>query len=119
MEVLGTTALDSAAVARVFESYKQGKQAMVAPETTIVGGYMVEVAASDPNRSSLSGIARTQYGDFNLWPLVFDLNKDKIGSDPNRIKPGMKLLLLPLQRYTAAELADARRRAPSWRNYPH
>ena len=119
MEVLGTTAFDSEAVAEVFESYKHGKQTIVAPETTIVGGYTVEVAATDPNRSTLSGIARAQYGDFNLWPLIFDLNKEKIGSNPNRIKPGMKLLLLPLQRYTAAELAEARGRAPSWRNYPH
>lgn len=118
MEVLGTTAFDSEVVADVFESYKQTKQTMVAPATTIVGGYTVEVAASDPNRSSLSGIAKAQYGDFNLWPLIFDLNKHKIGSNPNRITPGMKLLLLPLQRYTAGELADARRRAPSWRNYP-
>jgi hypothetical protein len=118
MEVLGTTAFDPDAVTEAFESYKQTKQRLVAPTTTIVGGYPVEVSVSDPNRSSLSAIAKAQYGDFNLWPLIFDLNKEKIGTNPNRIKPGLKLLLLPLDRYTAAELADARRRAPSWRNYP-
>ena len=59
--------------------------------------------------------ANMQYGDFNLWPLIYDLNKAKIGSNPNHIKPGTKLLLLPLSSYTGAEVAAARRRAPSWK----
>ena len=57
-------------------------------------------------------------GDFNLWPLIFGLNRDKIGPNPNRIKPRTKLLLLPVEGYTAAELTDARRRGPTWRNHP-
>jgi hypothetical protein len=84
----------------------------------IVGGLAVDVTAGDPGRSSLSGIAKAQYGDFNLWPLIFDFNKDRIGPNPNRIKPGTRLLLLPIERYTIGELADARRRASSWKSYP-
>jgi hypothetical protein len=101
-----------------FLARKRGRKTLQGPEITIVGGFTVEVVAGRPDKSSLSGIAKAQYGDFNLWPLIYDLNKDKIGSNPNRIKPGTKLLLLPLQRYTPSELADARKRGPTWRNYP-
>jgi hypothetical protein len=82
------------------------------PEMTIKGGYAVTVAPG----GSLSAIAKQQYGDFNLWPLIYDLNRKKIGPNPNRIKPGMSLLLMRLSAYTAAEVADARRRAPSWKH---
>jgi hypothetical protein len=93
------------------------KKVLQGPQTTIVGGFTVEVASSRADRSTLSGIAKAQYGDFTLWPLIFDLNRAKIGSDPNRLAPGTRLLLLPLERYTPAELADARKRAPTWKNY--
>ena len=64
-----------------------------------------------------SPIAKAQYGDFNLWPLIYDLNKAKIGPNPNRLKPGTDLLLLQLTAYSQSDLADARRRAPSWKQY--
>jgi hypothetical protein len=116
MEVLSTTIFDNNAVEEVFESYKRGK--ITGPEIKVVGGFTIEVTAGNPDKSTLSGIAKAQYGDWNLWPLIFDLNKEKIGPNPNRIKPGMKLLLLPIERYAPAELADARKRAPSWKSYP-
>lgn len=117
MEVLGTSVFEQHAVEQVFESYKQSKT--MGPDVKVAGGFVVDVTAGSPEKSTLSGIAQAQYGDFTLWPLIFDLNKEKIGPNPNLLKPGTKLLLLPIERYTAAELADARRRAPSWRNYPH
>jgi hypothetical protein len=80
-------------------------------EEPVTGGFAVAVMPG----SSLSAIAKAQYGDFNLWPLIYDLNKAKIGPNPNRIRPGTKLLLLPLSTYTPAEITDARRRAPSWK----
>jgi len=126
MEVLATTAADPETVAQAFEEFKQeagaqpgGPRRIRGPEIAVTGGFTVEVAAGNADKSTLSGIARAQYGDLNLWPLIFDLNKDKIGPNPNRIKPGLKLLLLPLDRYTPVELAAARRRAPTWRNFPH
>lgn len=100
-----------------FLERKGKKKVLQGPETAIVGGYTVEVAPGQPDKATLSGIAKAQYGDFNLWPLIFDLNKGKIGSNPNRLTPGTRLLLLPLARYTAAELADARKRAPTWKSY--
>ena len=125
MEVLGTTSADAQKVAQAFEVYKQeqgaepGKPRRIkGPELAIGGGFTGEGIAGHRDKSTLSGIAKAQYGDFNLWPLIFDLNKDKIGPNPNRIKPGTKLLLLPVENYTDAEIADARKRAPAWRNYP-
>jgi hypothetical protein len=40
-------------------------------------------------------------------------NKEKISGNPNLLKIGRSLLVLPLERYTAAEIAAAKRRAPS------
>jgi hypothetical protein len=116
MEVLSTTVFDNKAVEDVFESYKKGK--IIGSDIKVVGGFTVEVNPRNPGTSTLSGIAKAQYGDMNLWPLIFELNKDKIGPNPNRIKPGTRLLLLPIERYTPTELAAARKRAPSWKNPP-
>ena len=82
----------------------------------VVNGKTVIVQAGVPHRATLSGIAKAEYGDFNLWPLIYDLNKDKIGSNPNLLKPNTELFLLPIDQYDAQEVADARRRAPTWRN---
>jgi hypothetical protein len=104
-----------------FDKYlaRKGKKPVLqGPEVVVVGGFTVEVAIGQSDRGTLSGIAKAQYGSFDLWPLIYDLNKDKIGPNPNRLKSGTKLLLLPLERYTAAEQADARKRAPSWKSYP-
>lgn len=104
-----------------FERYlaKRGrKPVMQLPEMPVTGGKTVVVTRGDPARSTLSGIAKAQYGSMDLWPLLHDLNKQVIGPNPNRIQAGMKLLVLPLSTYTPAEIADARKRAPSWRNHP-
>jgi hypothetical protein len=60
---------------------------------------------------------KAEYGSFDLWPLIYDLNKDKIGPNPNRLKPNTQLLVLPLDRYDPKEVADAKKRAPSWKSY--
>jgi nucleoid-associated protein YgaU len=39
---------------------------------------------------TLSGIAKSMYGDAGRWPAIFEANKDKI-SDPNLIHPGQEL----------------------------
>jgi nucleoid-associated protein YgaU len=84
-------------------------------EIVVTGGLSVEATPG----SSLSAIARAQYGDYRLWPLIYVLNKQRIGPNPNVVKAGTKLLLLPLSRYTQAELAAARQQAPTWKAYPH
>lgn len=105
-----------------FQRFVEKRRASTGPvqgdDIVVVGGKNVEVVAGDPSRSTLSGIAKAEYGTWELWPLIYDLNKDKIGANPNRIRPGLQLLVLPLPRYTEQEIASAKRRAPTWKNYP-
>lgn len=63
----------------------------------------------------LSKIAITWYKDVNKWPLIHDANRDVIGADPNRIRPGQKLTIPNLAWFTAADIADAERRARAWK----
>jgi hypothetical protein len=82
-------------------------------EIKVVGGKTVNVVAG----TTLSGISKAEYGTFDLWTLIFDLNKDTIGPNPNKLKVGQQLLVLPIQRYTPQEIASAKQRAPTWKNY--
>jgi len=41
---------------------------------------------------TLSKIAEQYYGDKLLYPKIFNANRDVL-SDPNKIKPGQKLLI--------------------------
>jgi nucleoid-associated protein YgaU len=43
---------------------------------------------------TLFGIAKKFYGDGNLWHLIYNANKAKIGANPNLIKPG-QILIIP------------------------
>lgn len=43
---------------------------------------------------TLTSIAAQMYGDGNLWPKIFEANKDII-SDPNVIRPGQELRIPP------------------------
>ena len=43
---------------------------------------------------TLGRIAQKFYGQFTLWPLIFEANRDKI-SDPSLIRVGMELLIPP------------------------
>jgi hypothetical protein len=67
--------------------------------------------------SCLSDIAQKEYGDSDLWPLIYDANKAKIGVNPNLIQPGQILTITPLSRFTDNQIADAKQRGPSWKNY--
>jgi LysM repeat protein len=79
------------------------------PGNTI--GYVVE------RGSTLSDIAKEEYGSSDLWPLIWDANKATVGSNPNLIQPGQILSLPPLSRFTAEQIADAKRRAPTWKSF--
>jgi hypothetical protein len=67
---------------------------------------------------SLSMIAGDLYGSVELWPLLWDQNKAMI-PNPNRIKPGMVLQYKELSEFTPAQIADAKKRSPTWKDYPH
>ncbi|AZS15369.1 LysM peptidoglycan-binding domain-containing protein [Paenibacillus lutimineralis] len=42
---------------------------------------------------SLSKIAKMELGSSAKWQAIYNLNKKTIGKDPNKIKPGMKLVM--------------------------
>lgn len=42
------------------------------------------------NGDSLSKIAQKLYGDANAWTKIYDANKDKIGDNPDLIRPGQR-----------------------------
>lgn len=91
-----------------------GKAPVPGDEIKVSGGKTVEVMPG----MTLSDIAQARYGDWKLWTLIYDLNKAKIGANPNRVQPRLRLLVVPITAYTAVEIAEAKRRASSWRNFP-
>lgn len=44
---------------------------------------------------TLSDIAREIYGRAAMWTIIRDANRDKVGADGSRIRPGMVLLIPP------------------------
>jgi LysM repeat protein len=63
----------------------------------------------------LSKLAIKYYNDVRKWPIIYDANKQVIGNDPNKIKPGQVLAIPDLASVTAAEIAEAQRRADVWK----
>jgi 5'-nucleotidase len=57
------------------------------------GGDTREVQSGD----TLLTIAEQAYGDATQWRKIYDANKDVIGSDPDKLKIGMKLKIPPKQ----------------------
>ncbi len=66
---------------------------------------------------TLSDLANAEYGDWELWPLLYDQNKALIGASPNRLRIGQKLTVAPLKSFKPTQIADAKKRAPSWKNF--
>ena len=73
--------------------------------------------ASAPRRHNvvagdwLSKLAQTYYKDMDLWPIIYDANKDNIGSDPNKLVIGQELVIPDTSSMTPTQTADAKRRA--------
>jgi hypothetical protein len=70
----------------------------------------------DPNKRSLSAIAKGLYGSFDLWPLIWWQNPDI--SNPNRLQGKRSVRYRDLSTYTSGEIAAAKAAAPTWKNYP-
>ena len=63
-----------------------------APSPSPVGDEQTyEVQAGD----TLLSIAQQFYGDQTLWRPIYDANRDVIGSNPDALKPEMKLKIPP------------------------
>lgn len=60
----------------------------------------------------LTTMAKEHYGDFNLWPYIYEENKAILGH-PDRIRPGTKVVIPPLSKYNVtnspADIAKAKR----------
>lgn len=60
----------------------------------------------------LTTMAKEHYGDFNLWPYIYEENKAILGH-PDRIRPGTKVVIPPLSKYgvtvTPAAIEKAKR----------
>lgn len=38
-------------------------------------------------------IAELYYGDWPLWELIYDVNREQIGDNPELLEPGMELIV--------------------------
>jgi nucleoid-associated protein YgaU len=62
-----------------------------------------EQQVTDPNANqdvytvqsgdSLSKIAKKHYGDANAWKQIYEANKEKIGDNPDLIRPGQRFVI--------------------------
>lgn len=66
----------------------------------------------------LSKVADARYGNVHLWPLIWDYNRKLIGENPNRVPINVTLRIKKPEKYSKAEIANAKSRSPTWRNYP-
>lgn len=62
----------------------------------------------------LTTIAKEHYGNFNLWPVIYEENKSFLGH-PDRIRPGTKVVVPPLSKYgidphNAGQIKEIKRR---------
>jgi nucleoid-associated protein YgaU len=44
---------------------------------------------------TMRGVAEKVYGDANLWPRIYDANRDLIGANPDAVQVGMHLRIPP------------------------
>jgi LysM repeat protein len=65
---------------------------------------------------SLSGLARAYYGDMDLWPIIFDRNRNIIGPNPDRIKVGQSLVIPAKRKLTPEQTRHAKATARLWRH---
>ncbi len=79
----------------------------MAMQTQLRAGYHVK------SGDSLSSIAQEQLGDQALWPTLYDLNREEVGPNPDRIFEGQRLQLpenecspdLPLELQTSEDFS--------------
>ncbi len=50
------------------------------------------------DRRFLTTMAQSHYGNYNLWPYIYEENKSFLGH-PDRIKPGTEVVVPPLSKY--------------------
>jgi hypothetical protein len=63
---------------------------------------------------SLSLITLREWDDALLWPLLYDANRETIGSDHNLIRAGMQLVLPNIANLPQTDIDRARERGRNW-----
>jgi hypothetical protein len=59
-------------------------------------------------------MAKDHYGNYHLWPYIYEENKSKLGH-PDRIRPGTQVIVPPLSKYgvnphSEADIEKAKRK---------
>ncbi len=62
----------------------------------------------------LTTMAKDHYGNYNLWPIIYEENKSFLGH-PDRIRPGTQVVIPPLSKYgvdpsNPADIAKAKKK---------
>lgn len=60
---------------------------------------------------SLSALAKAYYNDMDLWPIIFDRNRGTIGTNAERIKVGLSLLIPAKDKLTPEQIKQAKQTA--------
>jgi nucleoid-associated protein YgaU len=69
---------------------EQAKQAAIAAEAAAKAAALKHTVAAG---ETLSHISLKYYKSANRWKEIYEANKDVIGDNPNRIKPGQELVI--------------------------
>jgi len=81
------------------------------PKPTKTGNESGEATYKVVPGDSLSAIAKARYGDAELWPVIYDRNRQTIGSNPDTISVGQSLLLPAKDKLTAEQIKQAKQTA--------
>jgi hypothetical protein len=65
----------------------------------------------------LSKVSLSYYGTYHMWPLIWDANRELIGPNPNRVPKDIYLRILKPHVYSAAQIAEAKRRSLNWKSF--
>lgn len=75
------------------------------------GNESAEVTYKVVPGDSLSSIAKAQYGDVDLWPIIYDRNQQTIGFNSDKIEVGQSLLLPLKGKLTGEQIKRAKQTA--------
>jgi hypothetical protein len=93
MEVRAQLAVNPETAAQTLEIKRQGKANM--SRLPAVRHHVVQPG------DWLSKLAKQYYGDMYKWPVIYEANRDLIGSNPDVLQPGQRLLIPELPRVSA------------------
>lgn len=100
-----------------FYSIREAAQELLKNAPTMGDEIMMPPLGTHPvgPKDWLSKIADIWYHDMYKWPIIYDYNRDVIGNDPNKIRPGQQLDIPDLANYSDVEIAEAVRRGKAWK----